>query len=375
MPLERSTAVIVLALWLRPALALAPPSPLSNHFAYHLLTPPLTSLPPHLGRRRASSEWSLLAAAEEAHAATATSGPSAVRSVRRPSPPPAPFYQMVSFYRFFPVDDPTSVRDRLFAALLSCEDVGEDLRGTAYVASEGINAQFALPVGSAAGAEVEAAVGRLAEVVRSALPFDPFERTEINVGELVASDVPTFDRLLLRTRDAILRSGLEGGVGPGGRDRDRDWDWDWDDAGRECSPAEWDANLRRMQAGVEERGIVLDCRNSYESDVGSFQGAEPLGTDLFQESWPVLRERTEGMDRSEPVHIFCTGGIRCVKVGAFLRQELGFTDVRRLKNGIINYEKWAEAEGGGSMWEGENFLFDKRRLASQKAEEESASKS
>ena len=62
-------------------------------------------------------------------------------------------------------------------------------------------------------------------------------------------------------------------------------------------------------------------------------------------------------------------------MGAFLRQELGFTDVRRLKNGIINYEKWAEAEGGGSMWEGENFLFDKRRLASQKAEEESASKS
>ncbi len=51
----------------------------------------------------------------------------------------------------------------------------------------------------------------------------------------------------------------------------------------------------------------------------------------------------EGLPPGTPVYAFCTGGIRCVKVGAYLRQRHGLADVRRLKHGIIGYERWAQA--------------------------------
>ncbi len=109
----------------------------------------------------------------------------------------------------------------------------------------------------------------------------------------------------------------------------------------------------------------------YESDEGTFHGAIPLGTNTFQESWEPLKELTRELDRNEPVHIFCTAGIRCVKVGAYLKQWLGFTDVRRLQHGVIlGYQQWlADHPEGSSVWEGDNFIFDKRRFE-EKIEEE-----
>ena len=105
----------------------------------------------------------------------------------------------------------------------------------------------------------------------------------------------------------------------------------------ELTPEEWDADLRKSSSG-----ILLDCRNSYESRVGTFAGADPLGTDVFSESWDILKDKTKDLDKSEPIRIYCTGGIRCVKVGAYLKQELGFEDVRRLEHGIIGYEETIE---------------------------------
>ena len=57
--------------------------------------------------------------------------------------------------------------------------------------------------------------------------------------------------------------------------------------------------------------------------------------------------------------MFCTGGVRCIKAGAYVKQKLGFTDVRRLEHGVVAYERWAEGSGE-SRFEGENFVFDKR---------------
>ena len=211
-------------------------------------------------------------------------------------------------------------------------------------------------------------VEQFTAVVRRGMPFDPFEVNAINHGDIVDSTLPTFNRLVVRTRDAILRSGLE---------KNDDGAFDWDDAGMELTPEEWDADLRKSSSG-----ILLDCRNSYESALGTFAGADPLGTDVFSESWDILKEKTKDLDTSDPIRIFCTGGIRCVKVGAYLKQELGFEDVRRLEHGIIGYERWAteagkEANSGrteddesaskDSLWEGENFLFDKRRLNDEKS--------
>jgi predicted sulfurtransferase len=72
---------------------------------------------------------------------------------------------------------------------------------------------------------------------------------------------------------------------------------------------------------------------------------------------------SQELDRNEAVHIFCPGGIGCVKVSAYLKQRLGFTDVRRLQHGIIGYQQWlADHPEKSFMWEDANLLFEKRRV-------------
>ena len=266
----------------------------------------------------------------------------AVRS-QQPLPTDALELQMLSFYRFAPIEDPTKTRDELFSAV---EHI-PGLRGTIYLASEGVNAQLAVPCGEPLDSLLDACSHRL--------PFDPFERNAPNLGDVVPISMPTFNRLIVRTRDAVLRDGLDSE------------DLDWDDAGLELTPTEWDQELRQP-----ESLFLLDCRNLYESEHGSFSGATPLKTKVFQESWQELEEETKNVDKDQPIHIFCTGGIRCVKVGSYLKQKLGFSDVRRLEHGIIGYHRWASEhyqKESESVWEGENFLFDKRRSEEEKTDE------
>jgi UPF0176 protein len=82
---------------------------------------------------------------------------------------------------------------------------------------------------------------------------------------------------------------------------------------------------------------VLDCRNKFESEVGRFDRAIPLNTTTFRESWDVLSNLLKDRPKDTPIMTYCTGGIRCVKINAFIEQELGFKNVARLKGGIINY--------------------------------------
>ncbi|KAL7537110.1 hypothetical protein ACHAXR_007586 [Thalassiosira sp. AJA248-18] len=285
-------------------------------------------------------------------------------------------FQLLSFYRFIPISQPDNVRDTLFERLKTI--IG--LRGTVYVAKEGINAQFAVPVGEPLKELLEAFGKENAEDDGSAggcLPFDTFEKNVPNMGNVVGSDTPTFDRLIVRTRNYILRDNMNL------NGEDEDSTLDWSDTGMELNPSEWDEQLRRPNIQL------LDCRNAYESDQGSFVSAKPLNTQTFSDTWSILDSQVESqsLDPSEPVYIFCTGGIRCVKVGAYLRQRLGFDDVRTLKHGIIGFERWKDDNDGsiagsandssfgndannqqgerGSLWIGENFLFDKRRFTKE----------
>lgn len=287
---------------------------------------------------------SSLSASEDASSPT-HQGSSAVRSMK-PQPTDATKLQLLSFYRFIPISHPETIRDDLFERLKTIEG----LRGTVYVASEGINAQFAVPVGEPLN-ELLHTFGKDG----GCLPFDTFEYNTANMGNVVGSNIPTFDKLIVRTRNYILRDGMKAQL-------------DWNDVGIELDPNEWDAQLRE-QPNIQ----LLDCRNSYESDQGTFNKARPLNTASFSDTWSVLDSQVEAndIDPSEPVYIFCTGGIRCVKVGAYLKQKLGVEDVRSLRHGIIGYERWNEEankdvgidQEEDSLWVGENFLFDKRRFA------------
>lgn len=257
---------------------------------------------------------------------------------------------MLSFYHFEPVGDPLTCRDDLFEALKSIPG----LRGTIYLAQEGINAQLAVPTGSPLSTLLEALASQ------QYLPFDPFAKLAPNLGKVVPADTPTFQRFIVRLRDFVLRDGIPETI-----------ELDWTDAGKELSPEEWHQDLQKVQSSSTEPPVILDCRNYYETVEGTFKGAVPLDTDIFQESWEPLQQLTKDLPKDEAVHIFCTGGIRCVKVGAYLKQHLGFSNVKRLEHGIIGYEEWLEEqdESTGSTWEGENFLFDKRRYAEGEGEE------
>lgn len=95
--------------------------------------------------------------------------------------------------------------------------------------------------------------------------------------------------------------------------------------------------------------MVLDCRNSYESEIGIFQNAIPLNTTFFRESWDALDEVLKDKPKDAPIMTYCTGGIRCVKINAYIEQELGFTNVGRLEGGIISYTKELEANSLGAV--------------------------
>ena len=106
--------------------------------------------------------------------------------------------------------------------------------------------------------------------------------------------------------------------------------------------------------------ILIDTRNDYEVAVGTFAGAIDPKTASFRdfpEWFRRERDRLLGTSKTPKVAMFCTGGIRCEKSTAFLKQE-GVAEVFHLKGGILKYlETVPEAE---SLWRGECFVFDQR---------------
>ena len=48
--------------------------------------------------------------------------------------------------------------------------------------------------------------------------------------------------------------------------------------------------------------------------------------------------------KNQRILTFCTGGVRCVKVNAYLKQKLGFENIGRLEKGIVAYENWAKEQ-------------------------------
>ena len=102
--------------------------------------------------------------------------------------------------------------------------------------------------------------------------------------------------------------------------------------------------------------LIIDTRNHYEIEVGSFPNAIDPGTDSFQQ-FPVFAEELAEEDKDRPLAMFCTGGIRCEKATA-LMLDLGFQEVYQLQGGILNYlENVTDEE---NQWQGECFVFDKR---------------
>jgi UPF0176 protein len=102
--------------------------------------------------------------------------------------------------------------------------------------------------------------------------------------------------------------------------------------------------------------VLVDTRNDYEVKIGTFKNAIDPKTTTFRE-FPKWSKENLDPNTNKKVAMFCTGGIRCEKSTAFLKEQ-GFDEVYHLQGGILKYlEKVAEKD---SLWQGECFVFDNR---------------
>ena len=100
--------------------------------------------------------------------------------------------------------------------------------------------------------------------------------------------------------------------------------------------------------------IVLDTRNEYETRVGLFENAVDLQLDTFRDFPDAIKQLPEEY-KDKQIVMYCTGGIRCEKASAVMLKA-GFSDVRQLEGGVLNYFK----ETDGKYWNGDCFVFDER---------------
>ena len=103
---------------------------------------------------------------------------------------------------------------------------------------------------------------------------------------------------------------------------------------------------------------MVDMRNHYESEVGHFDGALLPESVTFKEELPLVKNLLSGME-NEKVLLYCTGGIRCEKASAYLKNE-GFKEVYQLSGGIVRYAQQVKESGLENKFKGKNFVFDNR---------------
>jgi UPF0176 protein len=224
---------------------------------------------------------------------------------------------VAALYQFVPFEDPAALREPLLAAALKAA-----VKGTILLAHEGIN-------GTIAGSE-DGVAAVLAHI--RALPGCVM----LDVKYSTAS-APPFKRLKVRLKREIVTLGVKG-IDPAR------------DVGTYVAPQDWNAVI------ADPDTVVIDTRNSYEVEIGTFEGAIDPGTRSFGEfpAWfAAHRDELEG----KRIAMFCTGGIRCEKSTAFVRAQ-GFDDVLHLKGGILAYLEQVPA--ADSRWQGECFVFDER---------------
>lgn len=222
-----------------------------------------------------------------------------------------------AFYKFVSLPDYITLRDRILA---EAQRLG--IRGTILLASEGIN-------GTIAGSP-ENLAGMMA-FLRSLPPF-----TDLDSKESHAAEMP-FKRMKVRLKKEIVTMGVPG-VDPNHL------------VGAYVAPEEWNALISDPEV------LVIDTRNSFEFDAGTFAGAVDPETKSFGQ-FPayVARELSGQQDRR--IAMFCTGGIRCEKATSYMR-ELGYRHVYHLKGGILKYLETIPPEQ--SLWQGKCFVFDER---------------
>lgn len=202
----------------------------------------------------------------------------------------------------------------------------QNIRGTLLLAPEGINGTIAGPG------------ERVAVVVEHIRGLPGCSELEMKYS---TADALPFYRMKVRIKREIVTMG-EPDVDPAVI------------AGNRVEPEDWNALISNPDV------IVIDTRNDYEVSIGTFAGSINPKTSSFRDfpAWfRGARDALLGQGKQPRVAMFCTGGVRCEKSTAFLKQE-GVEEVHHLKGGILKYLERVPEEA--SLWRGECFVFDER---------------
>ncbi|MCC5619178.1 rhodanese-related sulfurtransferase [Nostoc sp. CHAB 5836] len=233
---------------------------------------------------------------------------------------------VAAMYKFVKLPDFAEKRDPL---LSYCQAQG--VKGTILLAQEGIN-------GTIAGSRQ--AIASVLCFLRSDPRLADLEYKESH------TETPPFERMKVRLKQEIVTLGLPE-IDPN------------EQVGTYVNPQEWNDLISDPEV------TVIDTRNDYEVNIGTFQGAENPQTNSFREFPDYVRHHLDPT-KHKKVALFCTGGIRCEKASSFMLAQ-GFAEVYHLKGGILKYLQEVPAEE--SLWEGECFVFDERVAVIQGLEE------
>lgn len=226
-------------------------------------------------------------------------------------------YQVLLYYKFVCIDDPEDFV-RTHEAL--CRDLG--LRGRILVAPEGLN-------GTVSGSPD--ACSAYMQAMHSDARFADMSFKIDDVEDHV------FRKLFVRARPELVTFRTDA-PDPNVR------------TGRHLSPREFHEMMQRPDV------VILDGRTGYEYDLGHFRGAIRPEVDSFREFPTWIREHMTDA-RKRPILTYCTGGIRCEKLTAFMLDE-GFDEVYQLDGGIVSYGK--DEDVRGALWDGRCYVFDER---------------
>ena len=229
-------------------------------------------------------------------------------------------HKIITLYKFHKIHEPLKLQ-----AALKKELKNLDILGTIIIGNEGINGTV-----SGTNINLDRAIKRL--------KFHS-KILDLDLKESFSKKSP-FLRLKIKIKDEIVTMGKKN-INPSTQ------------AGEYINHKRWNALIE------DKNTLLIDTRNSYEYAIGTFKNSINPKTANFKEfpEWVKKQKFSETDKKQKKVAMFCTGGIRCEKASAFMKNE-GFEKVYHLKGGILKYLE--ETETRNSLWQGECFVFDDR---------------
>ncbi|WP_416308428.1 rhodanese-related sulfurtransferase [Neptunicella sp. SCSIO 80796] len=226
-------------------------------------------------------------------------------------------YVVCALYKFVTLENYQDIRQPLQELMEKL-----DIKGTLLLALEGIN-------GTVSG------IRENMDVLLAWLNAD--ERLNPISTKQSFDEVQPFHRTKVKLKKEIVTLGVEG-IDPRRT------------VGTYVKPADWNALISDPEV------LLIDTRNDYEIEIGTFKNAVNPKTDSFREFPQYVKENLDPA-KHKKVAMFCTGGIRCEKSTAYMKEQ-GFDEVYHLEGGILQYLEDVPKEQ--TLWEGDCFVFDNR---------------